>query len=62
MRIADKTAFFLLGEMVEYNHTDIILIILKVKKQGIILTEDLVDFLLLNNGYRFIMKTEQKQR
>lgn len=24
MRIADKTAFFLLGEMVEYNHTDII--------------------------------------
>ena len=38
------------------------LIILKVKKQGIILTEDLVDFLLLNNGYCFIMKTEQKQR
>lgn len=42
-RISDKTAFFLLGELIEYGKLQSYLQILKIQKQKNILLVDLVD-------------------
>ena len=43
-RISDKTAFFLLGEVVEFNDTDTLFSMPKDREQKIILQGGLVDY------------------
>ena len=43
-RISDRTAFFLNGEVVEYDETNVIFTNPQIKEQKIILVDVLVDF------------------